>query len=60
MVGNMWAGGAPCEIDIKLAKIPGRKPITLKDRNGGVYKAPVYLVSDLSPKIICPDRTEKT
>jgi vacuolar protein sorting-associated protein 26 len=50
MVGTMWAGGAPCEIDIKLAKIPGRKPITLKDRNGGVYKAPVYLVSHISPK----------
>jgi hypothetical protein len=37
--------GTPCQIDVKLEKVEGRKPATIKDRNGGTYKAPVYTVS---------------
>ena len=39
--------GTPCTIDVKLAKIEGRKATTIKDRAGGSYKAPVYMVSNL-------------
>lgn len=37
--------GTPCQIDVKLAKIEGRKNITVKDRTGGSYKLPVFCVS---------------
>ena len=37
--------GTPCQIDVKLAKIEGRKNATVKDRNGSTYKAPVFVVS---------------
>ena len=37
--------GTPCQIDVKLAKIEGRKNATIKDRNGSTYKAPVFMVS---------------
>ena len=37
--------GTPCQIDVKLAKVEGRKNATVKDRNGSTYKAPVYMVS---------------
>ena len=36
--------GTPCQIDVKLAKIEGRKSATVKDRSGGTYKAPVFMV----------------
>ena len=39
------AGGKPCEIDVKLAKVEGRKNATIKDRSGGSYKCPVFCVS---------------
>ena len=42
-------GGTPCQIDIKLAKIEGRKNATIKERSGGSYKLPVYCVSKLIP-----------
>ena len=38
--------GTPCQIDVKLAKVEGRKSATVKDRSGGTYKAPVFMVSD--------------
>lgn len=38
-------GGPPCQIDVKLQKIEGRKSATMKDRNGESYKAPVFMVS---------------
>lgn len=37
--------GTPCQIDVKLAKIEGRKNCTVKDRDGSSYKAPVFMVS---------------
>jgi len=37
--------GTPCQIDVKLAKIEGRKNATVKDRDGSSYKAPVFMVS---------------
>ena len=37
--------GTPCQIDVKLAKIEGRKNATVKDRDGSSFKAPVYMVS---------------
>lgn len=40
--------GTPCQIDVKLVKIEGRKNATLKDRSGATYKAPVYMVSQYS------------
>lgn len=36
--------GTPVEIDVKLAKIEGRKSTTVKDRSGGTYKCPVFMV----------------
>ena len=36
--------GTPCQIDVKLAKVEGRKSATVKDRSGGTYKAPVFMV----------------
>ena len=39
--------GTPCQIDVKLAKVEGRKNATVKDRNGSTYKAPVFMVSHL-------------
>ena len=42
--------GTPCQIDVKLAKVEGRKSATVKDRSGGTYKAPVFMVSDKEPK----------
>ena len=38
--------GTPCEIDVKLQKVEGRKSAQMKDRNGQTYKAPVFTVSD--------------
>ena len=38
-------GGPSCQIDVKLAKIEGRKNATIKDRDGSTYKAPVFTVS---------------
>ena len=45
--------GTPCQIDVKLAKIEGRKNATVKDRDGSTYKAPVFMVSrdELSNKV---------
>ena len=37
--------GTPCQIDVKLAKVEGRKNATVKDRDGSSYKAPVFMVS---------------
>lgn len=34
--------GTPCQIDVKLAKVEGRKSATIKDRSGQTYKAPVF------------------
>lgn len=34
---------APCEIDVKLAKIENRKNGTIKDKNGQTFKAPVFM-----------------
>ena len=42
--------GTPCQIDVKLAKVEGRKSATVKDRSGGTYKAPVFMVSDIKAK----------
>lgn len=42
--------GTPCQIDVKLAKVEGRKSATVKDRSGGTYKAPVFMVSDKEPE----------
>ena len=39
--------GTPCLIDVKLSTAEGRKPATIKIRNGGSYKAPVFMVSKL-------------
>lgn len=36
-------GGPPCQIDVKLQKIEGRKSAQMKDRNGETYKAPVFM-----------------
>ena len=36
--------GTPCQIDVKLAKVENRKNATVKDRSGGTYKAPVFMV----------------
>ena len=43
--------GTPCQIDVKLAKIEGRKNATQTDRNGQTYKAPVFMVSQI-PKML--------
>ena len=42
MQSSLFGMGTPCQIDVKLAKIEGRKNATIKDRNGRSYKAPVY------------------
>ena len=42
---SLFGMGTPCQIDVKLAKVEGRKNATIKDRNGSSYKAPVYTVS---------------
>ena len=33
---------APCDIDVTIQKIDGRKNGTIKDKNGQTYKAPVF------------------
>ena len=35
--------GTPCQIEVKLQKVEGRKSATMKDRNGSSYKAPVFM-----------------
>jgi len=42
---SLFGMGTPCQIDVKLAKIEGRKNATVKDRNGSTYKAPIFMVS---------------
>ena len=50
--------GTPCQIDVKLAKVEGRKSTTVKDRSGGTYKAPVFMVSDIRDRGIASDTTD--
>jgi len=40
----MVAGGPPCEIEVNIVKIDGRKNAVMKDRNGQTYRAPVFMV----------------
>ena len=44
---SLFGMGTPCQIDVKLAKVEGRKSATVKDRSGGTYKAPVFMVSNI-------------
>jgi len=39
------SGSTPAQIEVKLAKYEGRKAANMKDRNGQMYKAPVFMVS---------------
>ena len=50
--------GTPCQIDVKLAKVEGRKSATVKDRSGGTYKAPVFMVSDKKTRENFTDTTD--
>ena len=58
--------GTPCQIDVKLAKVEGRKNATVKDRDGSSYKAPVFMVSSRvfanhrSDPVFLPSRMERT
>ena len=45
MQSSLFNLGTPCQIDVKLAKVEGRKNATVKDRDGSTYKAPVFTVS---------------
>ena len=45
MQSSLFGMGTPCQIDVKLAKIEGRKNASVKDRDGSTYKAPVFMVS---------------
>lgn len=44
-MGSVVGGSTPAQIEVKLAKLEGRKSATMKDRNGQMYKAPVFMVS---------------
>lgn len=43
MLSNFFGLGTPCQIDVKLNQVEGRKPATIKVRNGGTFKAPVFM-----------------
>ena len=45
----MFGYTAPCEIDVKIQKVENRKNGQIKDKQGQVYKAPVFMVSDCVP-----------
>lgn len=40
---SLFGMGTPCQIEVKLQKVEGRKSATMKDRNGSSYKAPVFM-----------------
>jgi vacuolar protein sorting-associated protein 26 len=43
MLSSFFGMGTPCLIDVKLSQAEERKPATIKIRNGGSYKAPVFM-----------------
>jgi len=43
MLSSFFGYGTPIQIDVKLAKIEGRKNATMKDRGGSTWKAPVFM-----------------
>ena len=43
MLSSIFGLGTPCQIDVKLVKVEGRKNGTIKDRSGGSFKAPVFM-----------------
>ena len=47
MQSSLFNFAAPCEIDVKIAKVENRKSGQLKDKQGQVYKAPVFVVSEI-------------
>lgn len=45
----MFGYTAPCEIDVKIQKVENRKNGQIKDKQGNIYKAPVFMVSHCVP-----------
>jgi vacuolar protein sorting-associated protein 26 len=42
---SFFGFSAPCEIDVKINKVENRKNGSIKDKQGNLFKAPVFMVS---------------